>query len=259
MSMRKILVPLAGRPDDDEVLSTALSVARAFKAQLVGLFARPDPSEALPYLGDGVSGQVIEDLMQAAREGADEACARVRAALEKTASAAGVAVAKEGGKAEMPSARFLDVTGRRDEIIAKHSAAFGPHRLRRKPDRHCLRGTALEAAMMSADRPVLIAPKKAWDPVGGTVCIGWDDSPEASSAVMMAIPFLEKAKKVTILCIGGKELDPGPGSTLADYLALHGVTTDVHLVDGQGKADGEVLLEQAEARSSNFSSWAATG
>ncbi|MDO9125642.1 MAG: hypothetical protein Q7U42_02165, partial [Parvibaculum sp.] len=71
MSVRKILVPLAGRPEDDEVLATALSVARDFKAQLVGLFARPDPSEALPYLGDGVSGQVIEDLMQAAREGAD--------------------------------------------------------------------------------------------------------------------------------------------------------------------------------------------
>ena len=246
MSMRKILVPLAGRPDDDEVLSTALSVARAFKAQLVGLFARPDPSEALPYLGDGVSGQVIEDLMQAARDGADEACARVRAALEKTASAAGVAVAKEGGKAEMPSARFLDVTGRRDEIIAKHSRLSDLIVFGESPT-GIAGGTALEAAMMSADRPVLIAPKKAWDPVGGTVCIGWDDSPEASSAVMMAIPFLEKAKKVTILCIGGKELDPGPGSTLADYLALHGVTTDVHLVDGQGKADGEVLLEQAEA------------
>ena len=48
MSVRKILVPLAGRPADDEVLATALSVAGEFDAQLVALFARADPTEALP-------------------------------------------------------------------------------------------------------------------------------------------------------------------------------------------------------------------
>src|SRR3989338_7411067 len=112
MSVRKILVPLPGRPEDDEVLATALSVARGFGAQLVGLFARPDPTEALPYLGDGVSGQVIEDLMQAAREGADQASGRVKAALEKVAKEAGVAVAQKGGEPVLPSVRFLDVTGR---------------------------------------------------------------------------------------------------------------------------------------------------
>ena len=69
MSVRKILVPLAGREEDAEVLSTALSVARAFEAQLVGLFARPDPTEALPYLGDGVSGQVIDATPVAAHKG----------------------------------------------------------------------------------------------------------------------------------------------------------------------------------------------
>jgi nucleotide-binding universal stress UspA family protein len=228
MSVRKILVPLAGRTEDDEVLATALSVARGFGAQLVGLFARPDPTEALPYLGDGVSGQVIEDLMQAAREGADQASRRVKTALERIATEAGV-----------------DVTGRRDDVVAAHSRlsdliVFG------EGTTGVAGGTALEAAMMSAGRPVLIAPKKAWDPVGGSVCIGWDESAEAARAVTAAIPFLEKAKKVTILCIGGKELDPAPGSTLADYLELHGVVADLHLVDAAGRAAGEVLLEQAE-------------
>lgn len=245
MSVRKILVPLAGRPMDEEVLATALSIARDFEAQLVALFARPDPTEALPYLGDGVSGQVIEDLMQAARDGANEAAARVRAALAKAAQEAGIPVAEKGGEAEMPSVRFVDVTGRRDEVVAKHSRlsdliVFG------ESATGVAGGTALEAAMMTADRPVLIAPKKAWTPVGGSVCIGWDDSAEASSAVIGALPFLERAKNVTILCIGGKELEPGPGSTLADFLALHGVVADVYLVDAGSRAVGEVLLEHAE-------------
>jgi len=243
--MRKILVPLAGRQMDGEVLATALSIARDFEAQLVALFARPDPTEALPYLGDGVSGQVIEDLMHAAREGANEASSRICAALATAAAEAGIPVAERGGDAQLPSVRFIDVTGRRDEVVAKHSRlsdliVFG------ESATGVAGGTALEAAMMTSDRPVLIAPKKAWSPVGGSVCIGWDDSPEASSAVIAALPFLEKARNVTILCVGSKELDPGPGSTLADYLALHGVVADVHLVDAGSRAVGEVLLEHAE-------------
>ena len=245
MSVKKILVPLAGRPSDNEVLGTALSMAGAFSAQIVALFARPDPTEALPYLGDGVSGQVIEDLLQAAREGADEASARVRQMLTDAAAKAGFPLVGKGAEPPLPSVRFLDVTGRRDEVVAAHSRlsdliVFG------ESATGIAGGTALEAAMMSAGRPVLIAPKKSWAPVGGSVAIAWDESAEAARAVTAAIPFLEKARKVTILCVGSKELDPGPGSTLADYLALHGVVADVHLVDAQGRAAGEVLLETAE-------------
>ncbi|MEX1152859.1 universal stress protein [Parvibaculum sp.] len=245
MSVKKILVPLAGRPSDDEVLGTALSVAGDFGAQIVALFARPDPTEALPYLGDGVSGQVIEDLLQAAREGADEASARVLRTLTGAATAAGFPIVGKGAEPTLPSVRFLDVTGRRDEVVAAHSRlsdliVFG------ESATGIAGGTALEAAMMSAGRPVLIAPKKSWAPVGGATAIAWDESAEAARAVTAAIPFLERARKVTILCIGGKELDPGPGSTLADYLALHGVVADLHLVDAHGRAAGEVLLETAE-------------
>jgi nucleotide-binding universal stress UspA family protein len=245
MSVKKILVPLAGRPSDDEVLGTALSIAGDFGAQIVALFARPDPTEALPYLGDGVSGQVIEDLLQAAREGADDASARVLKMLNEAAAKAGFPIVGKGAEPPLPSIRFLDVTGRRDEVVASHSRlsdliVFG------ESATGIAGGTALEAAMMSAGRPVLIAPKKSWAPVGGVAAIAWDESAEAARAVTAAIPFLERARKVTILCIGGKELDPGPGSTLADYLALHGVVADVHLVDAHGRAAGEVLLETAE-------------
>lgn len=245
MSVKKILVPLAGRPSDNEVLGTALSIAGDFGAQIVALFARPDPTEALPYLGDGVSGQVIEDLLQAAREGADDASARVLKMLNEAAAKSGFPIVGKGAEPPLPSVRFLDVTGRRDEVVANHSRlsdliVFG------ESATGIAGGTALEAAMMSAGRPVLIAPKKSWAPVGGSAAIAWDESAEAARAVTAAIPFLEKARKVTILCIGDKELNPDPGSTLADYLALHGVVADVHLVDARGRAAGEVLLETAE-------------
>ncbi len=235
MSVKKILVPLADRPSDNEVLGTALSIAGDFGAQIVALFARPDPTEALPYLGDGVSGQVIEDLLQAAREGADDASARVLQMLNEAASKS----------AFRSSARAPNRRCRRSAFSTSPAAATKSSPITAaSPISLCsvkappafASGTALEAAMMSAGRPVLIAPKKSWAPVGGSVAIAWDESAEAARAVTAAIPFLEKARKVTILCIGDKELNPDPGSTLADYLALHGVVADVHLVDARGRA-----------------------
>lgn len=245
MSVRKILVPLSGAPAETPVLATAMTVARTFGAQVVGLFVRPDPAEALPYLGDGVSGQVIEELLQAAKEGSDQASTRARTMFADAVRKAGVPLAREAGGAALPSARFLDVSGHRDDVVAAHSrlsdiVIFGEGNI------SVAGGSTLEAAMMSAGRPVLIAPKAAALRIAGSVAIGWDESAEASHAVTAAIPFLDKASKVTIFCIGRKELDPAPAATLADYLALHGVAADVHLVDAQGKAVGEVLLDQAE-------------
>lgn len=245
MSVRKILVPLSGIAAEAAVIGTALAVARNFGAQVVGLFVRPDPTEALPYLGDGVSGQVIEDLLKAAKEGSDAASSRARTMFADAAQKAGVALVQTSNAKELPSARFLDVTGHRDDVVAAHAQlsdiiVFG------EATSGIAGGSTLEAAMMSAGRPVLIAPKAAVASVGGTVAIGWDDSPVAAHAATAAIPFLGKAEKVVIFSIGGKELDPMPAVMLADYLALHGVEADVHLVDAQGRPVGSVLLEQAE-------------
>jgi nucleotide-binding universal stress UspA family protein len=245
MSVRKILVPLSGAPSEAAVLGTAMTVGKNFGAQVVGLFVRSDPSDALPYLGDGVSGQVIEQLMQAAKEGADAASARARTMFADAAARANVPLVEKGSADTLPSARFLDIAGHRDDVVASHSrlsdiVVFG------EGNAGAAGGSTLEAAMMSGGRPVLIAPKACAIHVGGAVAIGWDESPMAAHAATAAIPFLEKAKRVTILCIGGKELDPEPGSLLADYLALHGIAADVHLVEAQGRSVGGALLDQAE-------------
>ncbi|KAB7739923.1 universal stress protein [Parvibaculum sedimenti] len=245
MSVRKILVPLSGVSVEAPVIGTALAAARKFGAQVVGLFVRPDPTEALPYLGDGVSGQVIEQLMTAAKEASDLSSSKAREAFANAAQTAGVPLVQEGGAGTLPSARFLDVTGHRDDVVAAHAQlsdiiVFG------EATSGVAGGSTLEAAMMSAGRPVLIAPKTAVPAIGCTVAIGWDDSPVAAHAVTAAMPFLDEAKKVIIFSIGRKELDPAPASMLADYLALHGVVADIHLVEAQGQPIGSVLLSNAE-------------
>lgn len=251
MSIRKILVPITGGPHDGDVLAMGLDVAKIFKAQMVALFARADPTEALPYLGEGVSGQVIEDLLDAAREGAEISGNKASKALAAAASAAGVPIVDKSDNPPMPSARFIDVVGRRDDVVTAHSRLSDLVVFAEAEDTSA-GGSSLEAALMSADRPVLIVPKTRKGTIGTRIAIGWDQSQEASMAVTAAVPFLSHATKVTIFCIGKSELDTNPCNMLSDYLALHGVTPEIHLVDGQGRPDGEVLLDQAEKMSADL-------
>lgn len=246
MAVRKVLVPLSGAAQEAAVLGTGMTVAKTFGAQLVGLFVRADPSEALPFLGDGVSGQVIEQLMQAAKEGSDKASAKARVMFADAATKAGLRLDEVGSAKDLPSARFMDVQGHRDDVVAAHSrlsdiVIFG------EGNAGAAGGSTLEAAMMSAGRPVLIAPKACALHVGGAVAIGWDASAMAAHAVTAALPFLEKAKSVTILCIGDRASEEEPGQLLADYLALHGVQADIHIVEQPaGRSVGGALLDQGE-------------
>lgn len=244
MPIRKVLVPVHGTESDKPVLNAALLVAKKFGAQAKVLFVRPDPSEALPYLGDGVSGQVIEDLLQAAKEGSDAAVAAAKRSMESEASAAGLPVLTDTGT--LPSARFGEATGRRDLVVAEESrlsdlVMFSGSEI----EDGIAGGDALEGALMSADRPVLIAPKSAAASIGDNILIGWDGSLQASAAVTAAIPFIEKAAKVTILCIDEGDDDGVPNSVLENYLALHGATVNFRFVKADGRAVGEVLLEEA--------------
>lgn len=246
MGIRKILVPLSGKLGDEAVLSTACGVAKNFQAQVVGLFVRPDPAEALPYLGDGVTGRVIEDILTTVKEGSDEASKKAQTALEKVAGEQGLPVASDT-QGPLPACRFLDIMGRADDVIAAQSrlsdlVVFG-HGMN---DEGEAGGSALEAAMMSAGRPVMIAPRQVPETIGGTVAIGWDSSYEAAHAVTAAMPFLAKASRCVILCVDRDTAEAKPGSTLADYLKLHGIEADVEAMKAGDNSVGEVLLDGAQ-------------
>lgn len=246
MPIRKILVPVQGTDTDKLVLGTALAIAKTFNGQAHAVFVRPDPSEALPYLGDGVSGQVIEDLLQAAKEGSDAAAAKALKNVEAGAKAAGVPIVSDASA--LPSARFVEITGRQDLVVSEESrlsdlVVFAGA----DANEGIAGGEALEAALLSADRPVLIAPKSAAKSVGTSIVIGWDGSMEASAAVGAAIPFIQRAAKVTILRIDEDEDDARATEMLETYLALHGAKPESRAVESLGRPIGEVLLEEASA------------
>ena len=105
---------------------------------------------------------------------------------------------------------------------------------------------ALETCMLAEGRPVLLAPQQAPADVGASVVIGWDESGEAANAITAAMPFLVSAEKVTIVCVDEDGVSDAPGArALQEYLALHTVTAEIHLVPEDNRNTGEVLLAEA--------------
>ncbi len=246
MTLRKILVPLTGGDRDRSALATALAVAAHHKSYVEGLFIRPDPSQALPFMGEGVSGTVIQDIINAAKEAANQASEQARNSLSEAAARAGVRVVTAPCGPGEACAHFVEDNGPFDEVTAYRArltdlVVF----LAGKEEGGVGVSEALQACLMDAGRPILLAPEEAPGTVASHVLIGWDGGIEAAHAITAAKPFLTQAEKVEILNVAKGDLDPGLADMLADYLLLHGVDSTEHLIDPASRPIGEVLLEEA--------------
>ena len=248
MAIKRILCPLYGAESDGIALRTGLRLARRFYAQADVVFVRPNPADALPYLGEGISGPVVEDIIETARKAADEAEKATRLEAARAAEDLGVPQTDHGdpGKATM---RIRVRTGRAADIAAQESRLADLVVVADAAARDQTTGpSALETCMLSEGRPVLLAPAASPEAIGTHAAIGWDESTAAANAVAAALPFLADADAVTIISIdedGGG--DASGARALAEYLALHGIDAKIRLLPGQDRRTGEVLLEEAAA------------
>jgi nucleotide-binding universal stress UspA family protein len=96
-----------------------------------------------------------------------------------------------------------------------------------------------EGVLVTAGRPMLLLPN-AWpsrsQDVGKNVVIAWNASREATRAVHDALPFLRRAKKVTIFSFGpDNELFRKQADLLADHLKRHEVPAEAAIWTDTGE------------------------
>lgn len=66
MAIRTILAPVAGSDIDQRVLKLAFQAAKRFDAHMEVLFVAAEPQDAIPIVGEGMSGLIIEEMIRAA-------------------------------------------------------------------------------------------------------------------------------------------------------------------------------------------------
>lgn len=247
MSIRKILVPVTGAKQDAGALALAFAAAKPFDAHVEALFVHPDPREAVPYVGMPVSPEVIQTIVDSARNIAKKAAKNAHAALEKAADHAHAKIVEHCVTArDMVTACFCEAEGHFVTRVGEAArlsdlVVFGTATLDSGPD---VSGAFAEV-LTHSERPVLLAASGMPRALTHKIAIGYDHSVAASHAMTAALPYLALADEVELIAIQERPLETTYLDQAVEYLALHGVSAKTHIIDKGEHTPGEALLDAA--------------
>ncbi len=246
MTIKSILAPLDGSNSSEHAFQVALSMARQCTAHLDALHVRSNPKDAVPLLGEGMSGAVIEDIIVAAEKESNERAHLARSIFEKVCQDEGVTIVEVPSPDEGITARWIEETGREDEATGIRGRLADLIVLPRPTPESSVSATmTLNAALVETGRAVLVVPDRPVDTVGSRVAISWNGSAEAARAVAAALPLIENADRVLVLTIDGDEAPAHVASELSDYLMWHGVSADMDVSPVTERQIGETVLSKS--------------
>ncbi len=228
MPIRKLLLPLTGTAAGEAAIATALLVARQFNAHILGLHVRADSRDVAPLAGEGLSGAMIQEMMQATDKESGERSSAVRDMFDRLLGASGIRMEHPVFQEDHPSASFATTVGREEDVVAQQARLADltvvPHP---ESGDEVSSSDALHAVLFDSGRPVLIAPHRPPDTMGRRVAVAWNGTGEGSAAVQGALPWLRGAEAVRVLSSDDYQRNGPPARDLAPYLALHGVRAEL--------------------------------
>ncbi len=254
MTVRTILLPVPVSEPKESVLESAAGVAKAAEAHLVGMAVVPrdrDAQKTTVAAEHMAQPRRAAELARAAANRVEETSARsetVKGLFESICTRHGVSFRDDAvlDADALPSASWVECDEDAEEIARIYAPAYDlvvagsgvvgrfEHDLAR-------------AVLRTGGRPVLLAPVRFEGDLGGKVVIAWDASPECWRTVAAALPFLQRASRVTALSVENGAAGRAATERLDRYLAWHGVDSSAKsLRPGARKADDAILSEASE-------------
>lgn len=234
---KDLLVATTGEGDDAAAFSTACALAEADGGHVAILVRVHVP---MPPVHGVLGSSALEGYFawreQVLREGGEQ-CARWEHSLRRSGVAGEVRLAHdpESGLPQSAAvqARYADLT-----LVGLGDAGSLPVAVHEQ----------VAALLSESGRPLMLVPGVARPAGFARVVIGWQPSAHCARAVRDAMPLLERAQAVDLVCVdprpGEDEHGQEPGADLARHLARHGVRVTVHVESGAGDEPGEVLLRR---------------
>lgn len=245
MTIKTILVPLDGSDVCRNALLTSIAMARDCGAHLDVVHVRANPKDAVPLLGEGMSGAVIEDIITAAEKEAVERARKAREIFDEVCAAESVTWVDGPPASGGPTATWIEETGREDEIIALRGRLSDMIVVNRPTDDSAVAATmTLNASLVETGRGVLVVPPDGASGFGKHVAVSWNGSAEAARAVAASMALIEEAEKVLILSINGDDASPDVATQLGNYLAWHGVNAEIETAPVSDHQVGETVLKR---------------
>ena len=239
--MKTILVPTEDNSAMRSALDTALLLARRCDSYtegfalrwLVADFAAFDPTGGTPLKTDRLAAAQVET--------------HARQIFESFMQ--GHNVPRSTAKIEALSFGWLDDAPQGEDFVGSYGRVFDVIVLSRPgANETFVHNRALYSGLFESGRPVLLAPPAPPPQIATNVLIAWNRSTEQARAISLAMPLLQKAKRVTVLTvIGGTEV-PGPSAEqLIHYLQRNGIAAEPMSVGLDGKNTGQTILAAAQS------------
>lgn len=166
------------------------------------------------------------------------------ARIAQSASAAGIAVTTESISAPLVVLRDRATIQARNFDLALIGLRAGDPSVR----------MTAEAVIFGSGRPSILLPDPCDIDTFDHVAIAWDGSRVAARAVGDALPFLDRARRISILTmVGEKQLaEDDAGESLADGLRRRGLKAGTASLDTQDRPIAETLQQRAIERGANL-------
>ena len=239
MPIKDILVHLDNRTHCEVWLETAVNLAVAHHAHLIGLYAHA-PLEIPTF----ISPEMGVDFSQDRAVMIHEAQESVKALFHERVSDAGI----KDSEWRVCHGDIIDGLQRKGRVcdmvvVGQLNRAAGDSTAVGVPDR----------VILSLGRPVLVVPHAGHYPTVGTrIMIAWDGGRQAARAVNDALPFLATAKTVNIMIVNPRlkeNAGPTDGEELRLHLERHGIKATVSTDVASGISIGDTLLSRAADKS----------
>jgi len=234
MDWGRIVVPVAGMAGDAAVVAAAAVVARRLEAELMIVYAPPDPGELAPWLSEGFVGGVqadtLDELRAAGLEG--ERVARACCDAEGYANKRFVALKTPVWRAMAVQCRLADL------VVFDSAAASGRGPL----------AEIFELVLMEERAATLVARGDLFP--SDVAVVAWNGGEPASRAARRAVPLLRHASRVVI--VGALAADQQCGlDELKSYYAARGIEAEAKPLDRVPDM-GPLLVAAAKAENAGL-------
>ena len=247
MTIKSILVPVAGSDVGRAALEAAFVLAREFDAHIEGLNVSTERAEIQLFRQSQLDKSAHLEALKALETQAAEKVEEARRLFDDFIAQKGIDVSDDPADSGHPTVSWQVAVGRGSDVVGQVGGGFDlvvvslPTAEPEQPSRE-----TLEAAVFNTGRPVLLAPANLPETLARSIVVGWNRSVQAGRAVFAAMPFLTRAERVQIVTVatGAKR---GPSHLdIARNLAWHGINAQVKEIPPDQRPVGEVLLAEAD-------------
>ncbi len=215
--MIKDIIVNLGLGDKDPAGKFAVSIAEAYDAHVLGVAFSYEP-----IIPGSVMGGIPPEFIESQRAESDKKAKAAVARFEQLAKREEISYETRILSTSIAGASDeLARMGRRFDLVVVGQAEHDTPMPEEVVD---------EGVLFESGRPVIFVP---FIQTAGLkldrVLVAWDGGRAATRAIGDAMPFLEKAKQVEIVVVGGKppKSDEVPGADLGQHLARHGIKVTV--------------------------------